>query len=207
MPSEYKRVKRYCSRFGEILHIAVDSINLVEQLAVYFIVKQLTQNEFEQRNFSFIILAVGLISCVLSEITNLFVSTAVSVAIETAELLTYIFVLPRSTTLIVVVSVLSGVEIIIHIIAAMIEHCSEETEKITVVALKRRRDSCFSIISHMGLYLIYNLPSLLYLFLNQDSLFRETFYEILILLDASISSVAIGIYEGLWIPRGWKDVS
>ena len=39
MPSEYKRVKRYCSRFGEILHIAVDSMNLVEQLTVYFIVK------------------------------------------------------------------------------------------------------------------------------------------------------------------------
>ena len=181
-------------------------INLAEQLAVYFIVKELTADELEQRIFFFIILAIGFVSCVQSGITNPIISTIVSVLIETGELFAYIFALPRSTTLIIVVSVLSGVEIFIHILVMIIECCSEETKKIFVVSSKRPRDVCFSIWFHMVCYSIYNLPSLLYLFLNQDSLFRETFYEILILLDAFISSLAIGLYEGI-IPGGWKNLS
>lgn len=167
MPREYPRLKRHCSRFAEILHILVDLINLAEQLAVYFIVKELTSSELEQRIFFFIILAIGFVSCVLSGITNPILSTIVSVGIEIGELIAYIFALPRSTSLIIVVSVLSGVEIFLHILGMIIECCSEETEKVSDLSQKKKQKCLFlNWISHAFLY--YLQPSFTFISISQS---------------------------------------
>lgn len=206
MSDEQTKGRRSCSHFAQVLQIILDLTNLAEQLVVYFILKDLNPTELEERKFFFIILGIGFGSCLVSGITKPFLATVLSILIEIGELLAYIFVLPRSITMIVVVSVLSGVEIFLHVIMTTIDRCTEvET---TEVASKNSTESCLSITYHLIFYVIYNFLSLLYLFLTKDSLFRETFYEILILLDACLSGFAVGIYGELfkarWKHRGWR---
>jgi len=158
--------------------IFIDIFNLAEQFGIYFITNDSSLDQTVQQNFFFILFGIGgatLIRpmCLWSKLKVIF-----SILIETGELIAYLTVLPRTTDLIIVASVFFGLEIILHLITlyATKSNLDEITPSICL-----RDYGCFPIrVLFYGL--IYSSP-IVFLFLSSDSQFRQTYYEILLVLN------------------------
>lgn len=101
-----------------------------------------------------------------------------SILIEIGEFIAYIVILPRSNNLYIVATIFLGVEIIFHLIN--LYATKSNLEEITADECLREY-GCFSLrVLYYGL--IY-ASLILFLFLDPDSKFRDTYYEILLILN------------------------
>ncbi|CAF3169444.1 unnamed protein product [Rotaria socialis] len=100
-----------------------------------------------------------------------------SIAIEIGELVSYLTVLSNATSLLVVVIVFSAFEIIFHVIS-IIGLCGEENEYCEEFAKNR----C-ALPARVVLYGLLFETQILFLFLDTNSPFRGTCYELLIIFS------------------------
>ncbi len=74
--------------YSSIIQILIDLSNLLEQIIIYFIVKQDYNNDkYEERLFFFVLLIIGLLSNIPSVSPYLYIQTIGSIFIEFGELL------------------------------------------------------------------------------------------------------------------------
>jgi hypothetical protein len=158
--------------------IFIDIFNLAEQFGIYYITNSDSLDQTSQQRFFFILFGIGGASlirpmCLWSKFKVIF-----SMLIETGELIAYLTLLPLTTNLIVVASVFYGIEIILHIfnLYAIKSNFDEITSPICL------RDYCCFPVRILFYGLIYSSP-ILFLFLDPDSKFRDTFYENLLILN------------------------
>ena len=158
--------------------ILIDVFNLAEQFGIYFISKDSLLDESAQQRFFFILFGVGgatLIRpmCLWSKLKVVF-----SILIEIGELVSYLVLLPRTTNLIVVASIFFSVEVLLH----FVELYGTKSNLDEITPGDCARDYCCFPVRLLLYGLIYSSP-ILFLFLDPDSSFRNTFYENLLILN------------------------
>jgi hypothetical protein len=168
--------------------VFIDIFNLAEQFGIYYITNADSLDQTSQQRFFFILFGIGgacLIQpmCLWSKLKVIF-----SMFIETGELIAYLTLLPLTTDLIVVASVFYAVEIILHIID--LYAIKSNLDEITSTDCLRGY-CCFPIrILFYGL--IYSSP-ILFLFLDPNSKFRDTYYENLLILNVFFGVIYIDL--------------
>ena len=158
--------------------VLIDIFNLAEQFGIYFISKDSLLDESAQQRFFFILFGVGggtLIRpmCLWSKLKVIF-----SILIEIGELISYLVLLPRTTNLIVVATVFFCIEVVLH----LVELYGTKSNLDEIKAVDCARDYCCFPVRVLFYGLIYSSP-ILFLFLDPDSNFRNTFYENLLILN------------------------
>ena len=111
-----------------------------------------------------------------------------SILIEIGELISYLVLLPRTTNLIVVASVFFGIEVLLH----FVELYGTKSNLAEITAGDCARDYCCFSVRVLIYGLIYSSP-ILFLFLDPDSSFRNTFYENLLILNVFFGVSYIGV--------------
>jgi hypothetical protein len=180
----------YCS---SIIQILIDVSNLIEQLIIYFIVKQESNNNlFEERLFFFVLLIIGLLSNLPSASPYLKIQTIGSIMVEFVELLAYLFLLQKSTNVILVASISFLIELTLHSINIILEYYCNEKQDNEFVFGKTTCGRMKYVAIRLMSYLVFDATSILFLFLDENSRFHYKFYEILILLTFYFPSIALG---------------
>jgi hypothetical protein len=180
----------YCS---SIIQILIDVSNLIEQLIIYFIVKQESDNNiFEERLFFFVLLIIGLFSNIPSSSPYLYIQTFGSITVEFIELLAYLFLLKKSTNVILVASISFFLELIFHSINIILEYYCNEKQQNEFIFGKTTCGRMKYVGIRLMSYLVFDATSILFLFLDENSRFHYKFYEILILLTFYFPSIALG---------------
>lgn len=175
------------------IQILIDLSNLVEQLTVYFIVKQeFMDRNYEERLFFFVLLVIGLLSNLPSASPHLYIQTIGSISIEFGELLAYLILLKKSTSVIIVAFVSFTIEVILHSFNVFLEYKSIEKKENLFVFGKTTCGRIKYVAIRSISYSIFNATSILFLFLDDKSRFHYKFYEILILLTFYFPSIALG---------------
>lgn len=161
-----------------IAMILIEVFNLAEQFGIYFIAKENSLDERTQQLFFFILFGVGGATIIRPMFLWSKLQTVWNIWIEIGELIGYLVLLPRSTSLIAVSSIFFAVEIILHFVVLWggTSNLDEINKKICM------RDYCCCPIRVLMYGLIYSSP-ILFLFLDPNSKFRDTYYENLLILN------------------------
>jgi hypothetical protein len=171
-----------------IAFILIDVFNLAEQFGIYYITNNDSLDQTSQQRFFFILFAIGgacLIRpmCLWSKLKVIF-----SILIETGEFIAYLILLPRTTDLIAVATVFYAIEIILHIINL----CTINSNFDEITGRDCVRDYCCFPIRILLYGLIYSSP-ILFLFLDPNSKFRDTYYENLLILNVFFGVIYIDV--------------
>jgi hypothetical protein len=158
--------------------ILIDVLNLAEQFGIYFISKADSLDDSTQQRFFFILFGIGGATLILPMFLWSKLKIIFSALIEIGELIAYLVLLPRTTNLIVVATILFALEIILHLFT--LYAVKSDLEEINFGGCTRDYGCCPFRILMYGL--IYSSP-ILFLFLDPDSKFRDTFYENLLILN------------------------
>ncbi|CAF3448749.1 unnamed protein product [Rotaria socialis] len=170
---------------GHIMLILVDVLNLAEQIGVYFIARENDLDETEQQKFFFILFAVGGALVFKPLCVHAIPMVLFSIAIEIGELVSYLAVLSNTTTLLVVVIVFSAVEIMLHMISIIglwgenNGYCEEFVK------------NCCALPVRVILYGLLFQTQILFLFLDVNSPFRGTYYEVLMIFSTFFGLTSI----------------
>ncbi|CAF3026055.1 unnamed protein product [Rotaria socialis] len=178
--------------WSSIIQILIDLANLMEQLFVYFLVKQEHNNKYEERLFFFVLLVIGLLSNLPSASPYVYIQTIGSISIEFGELTAYLFLWKNSKSVIIVSIISFSIEFILHLIHILLEHYSNENKNDIFVFGKTTCGRIKYVIIRSISYTIFNATSIFFLFLDDNSRFHYKFYEILILLTFYFPSIALG---------------
>jgi hypothetical protein len=179
--------------WSSIIQILIDVSNLIEQVTIYFIVKQKSSDDkYEERLFFFVLLIIGLLSNLPSASPYLYIQTIGSISIEFGEFLAYLFLLEHSTNVILVALISFSIEFVLHCLHVIIEYCSnEKNENLSIFGRTTCSRIKYVIIRSIS-YSVFDATSILFLFLDDKSRFHYKFYEILILLTFYFPSIALG---------------
>lgn len=161
-------------------------LNLAEQFAIYFIAKDAALDEEGQQLFFFILFGVGGATLISPMFLWSKLKVVFDILIETGEFVAYLILLPRTTNLVVVASVFYGIEIVlllIHLYATKSD-LDDINSKTFIVAY-----CCFParICSYGFLY----IGSILFIFLDPSSQFRDTYYECLVIPSVFFGGISI----------------
>ncbi|CAF0942047.1 unnamed protein product [Adineta steineri] len=161
---------------ANIFCVFIDIFNLAEQLGIYFIAKDNDLDESSQQRFFFILFGVGGASLFKSLLCHPVARIIFSMCIETGELVSYLTLLPNSTNLMIVAILFFVLEIIFHMlsiicICGISENNVEECGK-----------NCCLLPLRIFLYGTLFETQIFFLFLDANSPFRDTFYEVLMVL-------------------------
>ena len=168
-----------------ILHILIDILNLSEQLAIYFIVKQDDLNEETQQKFFFILFAVGGASSFESCLCHPVGKVIINLLIEVGEYVCYMTILPRTNSLLVAASIFFAFHMILYLINLILvakepmQSCGQTAVEIFFTPLR--------IIVYSVLYEL----QVLFLFMEKNSLFRADLYEILQIINVFFGIITV----------------
>jgi hypothetical protein len=183
---------RHVEYWSSIIQILIDLSNLSEQLAIYFIVKQESNDDkYQQRLFFFVLLAIGFLSCIFSAISQPYLKIIGSISIELGELSACLFLLKRSNKIVLVAFIFFGFEFALYSIIMILEYLSTERK---VKAAFFGNSVCGRVKyigMHLLMYCLFDATSIFFLFLDDNSRFHQTFYEILILLTFYCPNIAL----------------
>lgn len=162
---------------GAVMLILIDILNLAEQLAVYFISKQNDLNEIEQQRFFFILFGVGGASTFKPIFVHPLLVTLFGISIEVGELVAYLKLLSNTTPLLIVVILFFCLEVIFYLISLF---ClwNEDKDYFENFAI-----NCCLLPARVLLYGVVFETQILFLFLDSQSSFRDTFFEILMIFS------------------------
>ncbi|CAF4031829.1 unnamed protein product [Adineta steineri] len=167
-----------------IAAIFIDVLNLGEQLCIYFLQEVEEMDEMKERQFFFIILSIGAINLFKSMFPNERIKTGISFLIEIGELLSYLLVLERTLAVIIISSTFFGLQFVCYIITFSLIKSDDETPM--------PEDQLKEFVYRVCIYIFINHGPLFTLFLNSDSRFRQTPYEVSLIIAIFLCSV---IYE------------
>ena len=173
-----KKILEKKETIAGIAMILIDVFNLAEQFGIYFIAKENSLDESVQQLFFFILFGVGGATVIRPMLPWSKLQTVFSICIEIGELISYLVVLPRSKSLIAVATVFFVMEILLHFVLLWgAKSNGFKIEKKICI-----RDFCCCPIRVLMYGLIYSSP-ILFLFLDPNSKFRDTYYENLLILN------------------------
>ncbi|CAF1527784.1 unnamed protein product [Adineta ricciae] len=159
-----------------ILRIFIDIFNIAEQLGIYFIAKDNDLDETAQQRFFFILFGVGGVSLFKPLFYHPVLQTIFSICIEAGELACYLTVLTNTKNLLIVAILFFSLEVLFHAICiACLCSCDENHSK---QCLK----GCCTLPLRIILYGTLFETQIFFLFLDASSPFRDTFYEVLMIL-------------------------
>ncbi|CAF3370567.1 unnamed protein product [Rotaria sp. Silwood2] len=181
--------------------ILIDIFNLAEQLGVYFIAKQNDLDENEQQRFFFILFGVGEASVFKPLLVHPILIVIFSISIEVGELVSYLTLLSNTTSLLVVVILFFSFEVIFHLINLIgicgDDHNHDHCQNFAI--------SCCTLPVRVFLYGLLFETQILFLFLDAQSSFRDTFYEVLIIFNTFFGLSAIDKVARYCCPVGQKE--
>lgn len=163
---------------ADVLLIFADILNLAEQIGVYFISKQDDLDESSQQRFFFVLFGVGIASACKPMFIHPIAITLFSIAIEIGELVAYLTLLKNTTSLLVVTILFFILGVILNLLSIYglwdrnEDYCENIRKKCCTIPIR--------VIIYAGLYEI----QILFLFLDPESPFRGTFYEVLMIIGA-----------------------
>ena len=158
-----------------VMYILIDVFNLAEQIAVYFITKQSDLSDTDEQRFFFILFAVGGALAFKPLFLHPFLKTLFSICIEIGELVSYLTLLSRTTSLLVVTILFFSLQIIFYLIS-LVDPPDDEKDY-----CKDFVTHCCSLPSRIIAYGVIFETQILFLFLDPDSPFRGTYYEVLMI--------------------------
>ncbi|CAF3806316.1 unnamed protein product [Rotaria sp. Silwood1] len=161
---------------ADIMAILIDIFNLAEQLGIYFISKENDFDESAQQRFFFILFAVGGASVFKPLLVHPILFVLFGISIEIGELVSYLKLLSNTTSLLVVAILFFTFEVIFHLIS-LIGLLREEKDY-----FKDFAKNCCTLPGRVFLYGLLFETQILFLFLDSQSSFRQTFYEVLMIL-------------------------
>ncbi|CAF2770410.1 unnamed protein product [Rotaria sp. Silwood2] len=170
---------------ADIMSILIDIFNLAEQFGVYFIAKEKDLDESEQQLFFLILFAVGGASVFKPLLVHPILIVLFGISIEIGELVSYLKLLSNTTSLLVVTILFFSFEVIFHLIS-LIGLVGEEKDY-----FKDFAKNCCTLPGRVILYGLLFETQILFLFLDPESSFRQTFYEILMILATFFGLSAI----------------
>lgn len=166
-----------------IIRILIDVLNIGEQFGIYFIIKQDDANEEQQQRLFFIILGIGALISLEGFCCHPIAKTIFHMVIEIGEYICYMFVFPRTYTLVLVASIFFGVQMILYILSIILTAKKPSEGKLMMgidIILTPVRFIVYCILIEIHF---------LCLFLNKTSSFRGDLYEILFIANASFTLV------------------
>ncbi|CAF1435104.1 unnamed protein product [Adineta steineri] len=167
-----------------IVSILIDVLNLGEQFGIYFAQKAEEMDEMKERQFFVIILSIGAITLFKSIFRNERIKIGISFLVEIGELLSYLLILERTLAVMVISLTFFGLQFVCYIITFYLVKTDDKTP-----TLEHRLKG---FLRHLLFYSILNCSPLLTLFLNSESRFRQTLYEVSAIIGIFLSSM---IYE------------
>ncbi|CAF4939448.1 unnamed protein product [Rotaria sp. Silwood1] len=170
---------------ADIMAILIDIFNLAEQLSIYFISKENDFDESAQQRFFFILFAVGGASVFKPLLVHPILFVLFGISIEIGELVSYLKLLSNTTSLLVVAILFFTFEVIFHLIS-LIGLLREEKDY-----FKDFAKNCCTLPGRVFLYGLLFETQILFLFLDSQSSFRQTFYEVLMILATFFGLSAI----------------
>lgn len=168
--------------------IFIDVFNLAEQFGIYFIAKENSLDETVQQRFFFILFGVG--GAILFRPMLLWSKLQIifSILVETAELICYLVLLPHTTSLIVVATIFFVIEVVLHgfLLWGSTSNLDDISSQICL------RDYCCFPIRILMYGFIYS-SNILFLFLDPTAKLRDTYYEVLLILNVFFGMTYIDI--------------
>jgi len=184
------------------IKILVSLINLAEQFGIYMLQKvDSTDDEFERFFFFilFVIDAIDVLQCSFKKEKN---KTIVAIIVDTCEVICYVAVLQRTTALYLVALLTYSLELLLNgVIIFLTSRCNDDTFE-----HKNKRSTLLGMIwDYFALhalrllsYVIFQLPQFLFLFLQPESKFRETYYEIIAIIGLYFGAIFYDHLESIW---------
>ncbi|CAF1069559.1 unnamed protein product [Rotaria sordida] len=168
------------------MFILIDIFNLAEQIGVYFIIKHDDLDEDTQQRFFFILFGVGGASVFKPLLVHPVLMVLFSISIEIGELVSYLKLLPNTTSLLVVIILFFCFEVIFHLISLIGIWDNDDQNRCRNFA-----KGCCSLPARILSYGLLFETQILFLFLDSRSSFRDTFYEVLMILGTFFGLSAI----------------
>ncbi|CAF1453636.1 unnamed protein product [Adineta steineri] len=165
--------------------ILIDVLNLGEQFGIYFAQQAEEIDEMKQRQFFFILLGISAITLLKSIFRNERTKIVISFLIEIGELLSYLLILERTLAVIIISSTFFGLQFVCYIITFSLIKSDDETQM--------REPRLMGFLCRLVVYFSMNINPLLTLFLNSESRFRQTPYEVSLIIAIFLSSVAYDV--------------
>lgn len=176
-----------------ILEMLIDILNLGEQIGIYWAQKSLGLTDDQERFVFYIFIAINSGEMFKVIAPNDAVGVVISVLIEIAEVIGYLFGLPRRTnTTLAVALVFFFLELILHIIYFSFEvhdMCCKENETNNDKQKKDKNESktekvgryCIAFSLQLAIFAATVVTPILSLFVDSSSLFRQNFYEMFLI--------------------------
>ncbi|UJR34444.1 hypothetical protein I4U23_021851 [Adineta vaga] len=168
-----------------IASIIIDVLNLGEQIGIYFAQKAEQLEEYKERQFFFILLGISAANLFKSIFLNERIKIGISFLIEIGELFCYLFVLQRTLTVMIISLTFFGFQFLCYIITFYLVQTNDQTKPTT----HRIR----GFIYRLAMYIGTNGGPLLTLFLSSESQFRQTLYEVSIIISIFLSTISFEI--------------
>ncbi|CAF1392844.1 unnamed protein product [Adineta steineri] len=178
--------------FSTTASILIDVLNLGEQLGIYFAQQAGEIDEMKQRQFFFILMGISAINLFKSMFHNEQIKIGISFLIEIGELLSYLFILERTLAVMIISLTFFGLQFVCYIITFSLVKPDDETQ------IPEHRLKGF--LYYLSFFISTNTNPLVTLFLNSESRFRQTLYEMSAIIGIFLSSM---IYE---IPMDVRSV-
>ncbi|CAF1390123.1 unnamed protein product, partial [Didymodactylos carnosus] len=175
----------------EIITILIRLLNLGEQLSVYTIRKSTDFEDEYERFYFYILLAVGSATIIDFLFKNKLYKIYLSILVDIGELIAYLLLLERTSSLYITVFSFFGAEIVLHIfnIYLIVTDPHQPQQQVSYGSIKIK-ELIGMLIFRLFVYTLTNLGQLLYLFLPKASTFRHRYYEILTIFSLFIGSIA-----------------
>jgi hypothetical protein len=166
----------------DCITILVSLINLGEEIGIYILQEVEDVKEEHKRYFFytlFIIKGLDVFRC-LSK--NESYKTILSMVIDTLEVICYVTLLTQTSALFLVVFLTFGFEIVLNTLKVCLLHGSDsdDTLRYSSEPIPEKMWDCLALhVLRLFAYLVFQSTQLVFLFLQPDSKFRETYYEII----------------------------
>ncbi|CAF1131003.1 unnamed protein product [Adineta ricciae] len=165
-------IEKRCSIIASII---VDVLNLCGQIGIYFAQKAEQLDEYKKRQFFFIILGISAANLFKSIFLSERIKIGISCLNEIGELFCYLLVLERTLIVLIISLTFFGLQFLCYLITFYFTQTDHQTKLIAY------RIGIF--IYRLSMYIGTNGSSLLTLLLNSESQFRQTLYEMSIIIS------------------------
>ena len=182
--------------------ILIDILNLVEQVGMYFAQKGSQMDDASQRKFFFILFGMEGVNIVRWISTDYLFNAIISFVTEIGELICYLSFLERSTAVKAVSAVAFGVQVLLHGLGFYVLWkfdkrykgctCCRWDNCCSFVCTRKRTCKMFGfVVYYVFMFGLINSISILTLFFNTESLFRQTLYEVSLTISLFLASSCI----------------
>ena len=185
----------WAKTISNILSILIDIINLGEVIAIYFVVNKQITDEAQQRRFFFIFLGISASPLFKPIFPFESLKTIYSIIVEVLEFVFYLNLSNKTEEINKVAGVFLALEIFFHLLALFFAFYIDYRDGCSCV--KCGATCCCSFCVGIPLYLAINVPPILQLFLQSESDFRSTYYEILTILNLWFGTSALELADQL----------